>query len=70
MKIAIVTDHVPFKRAHSINIMKHANAFHNLGHNVEILIIRRMREDIENLSIKNIFRFYDINENLSIKYLS
>jgi len=68
MKIAIVTDHVPSRWAHIINIMKHANAFHNLGHYVEILIIRRMSEDIQNLSTKDVFRFYDINENLSKKY--
>ncbi len=68
MKIAIITDHIPSQWAHSINTMKHAQGFLKLGHDVEILVIRRIFEDKNFLKVKNIVQFYDIDKNIKIKY--
>lgn len=68
MKIAIVSsNHIPSYFAHSINTVKHANAFSKLGHYVELLTVERSREaDLRN-EINNIYEWYGI-EYLPIKY--
>ena len=44
MRIAILTNHVPSRWAHSVNTMKHANEFLNLGHDVIILVVLQYLE--------------------------
>lgn len=68
MKIAVISDHIPSKWAHSINCMSHAQAFYKLGHQVEILCIQRYLEKKNKLKIKNIHEFYGINKNIKIKF--
>ena len=66
-KIAIVcSGHVPSQFAHSINTVKHANAFFELGYNVELLTVQRFYEK-KNLKKINIFSFYGIKK-LKIKF--
>lgn len=67
MKIAVISDHIPSTKAHSINVAKHAQAFFELGHEVEILIVRRFRDDKNNLKIKNFHNFYAINHKIKFK---
>ena len=63
MKIAVASNgHIPSKYAHSINIMKHANAFFRLGHNVEILSVERYSENKFIKQISNIHDFYGISK--------
>ena len=69
MKIAIITDHIPSIWAHSINTMKVAEGFFKLGHEVEVLVVCRAKEDLTHLRIKNIHRFYCINQNIRIKFV-
>jgi glycosyltransferase involved in cell wall biosynthesis len=67
MKIAVVSSgHIPSQWAHSINILKTANAFHYLGHEVEVLTVERFPEKKMKQKIKDIHRFYGISENLKI----
>ena len=68
MKIAIISDHIPYNAAHSINIMKHSDAFFNLGHEVEVLAVERLREKLNLLKISDIYDFYDVNPQIKIKY--
>jgi len=69
MKIAVVTDHVPYKSAHSIYFMKHAQGFFKLGHDVEIIVLSRIREDLNRLTIKNLYEFYDISKQIKITFI-
>lgn len=68
MKIAIITDHIPSQWAHSMNTMKIAQGFHELGHDVEVLVVRRYIGDKKKLKVKEIHNFYDINKSIKIHY--
>ena len=61
MKIAIASNgHIPSQWAHSINTVKHANAFLKLGHEIELLSVKRFEEDQllkKNLNIYNWYGF-------------
>tara|TARA_X000000950_G_scaffold215871_1_gene259802 strand:+ start:717 stop:1925 length:1209 start_codon:yes stop_codon:yes gene_type:complete len=68
MKIAVVSNgHIPSQWAHSINIVKHANAFSKLGHEIELLSVKRFKEDQLLKKISNIYSWYGIDI-LPIKY--
>jgi len=68
MKIALITDGIPLSFANSINTMKHAHAFYNLGHHVEILVIQRFNEEINKFKVSDIYDFYGIDRKIKIKY--
>ena len=68
MKIAIITDHVPTIYAHSINTLKIAQGFYKLGHEVIVLAVKRIYEDLNSLKIKNIHVFYGINKKIKFKF--
>lgn len=69
MKIAVVgSGHIPSQWAHSINVIKVANAFHKLGHNVEVLTIERFWERKNKQKIEDIHKFYGISEDIKILY--
>ena len=69
MRITVTTSgHIPSQWAHSINIVKHANAFLKLGHDVQILSIERFLEQKNKNRIRNIHRFYGIADNIKIKF--
>jgi len=70
MKIAVITHHIPSTKAHSINTMKSAQGFYKLGHNVEILIVRRLNEALNKLKINGIYQFYGINRSIKYKYFT
>jgi glycosyltransferase involved in cell wall biosynthesis len=68
MKIAVVcSGHIPSHYAHSINTVKHANAFAKLGHDVELLTVERYQEAKFNQEIDSIFDWYGIDK-LIIKF--
>ena len=63
MKVAVVASgHIPSQWAHSINVMKHANAFRRLGHYVEVLSVKGYYEDKFLSRIDNIFKWYGVDE--------
>ncbi len=69
MKIAVISSgNIPSKWAHSINVVKHANGFRKLGHDVEILTVIRASEFINKLKIKDVQDYYDIDQTIPIKY--
>ena len=68
MKIAIITDHIPTRYAHSINTMKIAQGFFKMGYDVRVLAVRRYTEEKNRYKIKNIHNFYGINKKIKIKY--
>ena len=71
MKIAIIsTGHIPSYWAHSINVMKHANAFYKLNHEVEIITVQRLLEMKFRSKIGNIHDFYGINKSLKILFFN
>ena len=46
MKIALTCNgHIPSQYAHSINVVKQANAFVKLGYSVELLSVKRFYEN-------------------------
>lgn len=67
MKIAIISDHIPYPAAHSINIMKHSEGFFRLDYDVEVLTVKRLKEKLYLLKIGDIHDFYDINRQIKIK---
>ena len=68
MKIAVISEgDIPSQWAHSINTVNHANGFFNLGHNVEILVIKKYRQFFLRNSNKKIQKFYGINQNIKIR---
>lgn len=68
MKIAVVASgHIPSDFAHSINTVKHADAFAKHGHNVEILTIERYQEKLFKKKLKDVYAWYGI-DNVPIKY--
>lgn len=69
MKIAVVSSgHIPSQWAHSINTLKGANAFYKLGHEVEVLTVEGYFENKNKQNIKDIHKFYNINESIKIVY--
>ena len=67
MKIAVISGgDIPSIWAHSINVMKHAEGFFKLNHDVEIFSISRFTEMTMKLKIKNIHDFYNINRNIKV----
>jgi hypothetical protein len=69
MKIfVVIPGHIPSQWAHSINIIKTANAFHNLGHEVEVLTVERYEEKRMKREIADISSFYGISKDLKISY--
>lgn len=69
MKIAVVSSgHIPSQWAHSINTLKGANAFHQLGHEVEVLTVEGYFENKNKQNIKDIHKFYNVNESIKIVY--
>lgn len=68
MKIAVISDHIPSEWAHSINTVKHSQAFFNLGHEVKILAVERLEEKYNMLKIKDIHNFYGLNPQITIKF--
>lgn len=69
MKIfVVIPGHIPSQWAHSINIIKTANAFHNLGHEVEVLTVERYTEKRMKRKIADISSFYGISKDLKISY--
>ena len=68
MKIAVTSSgHRPSQHAHSINVVKHANAFVKLGYNIELLCVNRFQEDKFIKEIADIFDFYGV-DNLPITF--
>lgn len=69
MKIAVVSSgHIPSQWAHSITTLKMANAFHRLGHDVEVLTVERFLEKKNKQEIEDIHKFYGINRGIKILY--
>lgn len=68
MKIAVITDHIPSKFAHSVNTIKIAQGLFKLGHDVEVLVIRRFKEEINNLKTYNVHYRYGLNKKVKIIY--
>ena len=68
MKIAIILSHMPSKTAHSINTMKHAQGFFELGHEVIIIAILGSFELDNMIKIGNLHDFYGINHKIKVKF--
>lgn len=68
MKISIASSgDIPSQWAHSINIVKHAQGFYDLGHQVNIYTVKRLYEDFIKFKIKDIHRLYGINTKIKIE---
>jgi glycosyltransferase involved in cell wall biosynthesis len=71
MNIAVhAAGHIPSEHAHSIAVVKNANGFAKLGHNVDILTVERFLEYQKRKEIENINSYYDINEKICLKYFT
>ena len=68
MKIAITKENIPFPCANVINTFKNAQGFYNLGHEVEVLTVKSIKEDIWKFKLNNIHKFYGIENDIPIKY--
>lgn len=68
MKLALLKDYIPVPGANTINFLKHAEGFFNLGYDVEVLGVTRFVDDKWKFKIKNLHNFYNINKNIKIKY--
>ena len=69
MKIAVVTSgHIPSQWAHSFATLKKAYGFKKLGHDVEVLTVERFFEERNRRKIKNVCKFYGVNEDIAILY--
>ena len=69
MKIAVATGgHIPSFRAHSIAVMKMAKGFHKLGHDIEVLTVRRFMEDSLRRWIKDLHEFYGVPNKIRITF--
>ncbi len=67
MKIAVISlENIPSHWAHSINVMKHAQGFYSLNHNVKILTVEGASEIIMRFKAGNVHEFYDINKNIPL----
>ena len=68
MKIFIVSfGNIPSQWAHSINTVKHAQGFYELGHRVKICTVKRLYEALFKVKIKNVNKFYGISPKIKIK---
>lgn len=70
MKIAVIGHHIPSHKAHSVNTVKMAEGFYLLGHDVEVLIVKRFLETINRFKFKNIHEFYGVNKGIKFKYFT
>lgn len=62
MKVAVVASgHIPSRWAHSINTVKHAQAFFELGYNVELITVLRWIDDQNKKKVKNFQEWYGVN---------
>ncbi len=69
MKISIASSgDIPSEWAHSINIVKHAQGFYDLGHQVKIQSVKRLYEAFLEFKIKDIHRFYGLNTKIKIEF--
>lgn len=69
MKISIASSgDIPSQWAHSINLVKHAQGFYDLGHQVKIHTVKRLYEDFMEFKIKDIHRLYGINTKIKIEF--
>jgi len=68
MKIVVIYNKIPLPFADIIYVLKMANGFYNIGHKIEILNILRFVQEIIRLKIKEVHKFFDINQNIDIKY--
>ena len=69
MKIAMATGgHIPSFRAHSIAVMKMAEGFYKLGHEVEVLTVERFMEDRLRREIGSLYKFYGISDSIEITF--
>ena len=67
MKIAVATGgHIPSFRAHSIAVMKMAKGFHMLGHDTEVLTVKRFMEDRLRRWVKDLHEFYGVSNKIRI----
>ncbi len=60
---------MPSYWAHSINVAKTANAFHSLGHKIELIAPASMRCAFMKKKLGNLSLHYGISENLTMKWL-
>jgi len=68
MKIAVISSgHIPSEWAHSINIIKHANGFYKLGHEIIILSPLRHLENKKLKEIGSINKYYNISDEIKFK---
>ncbi|MHA1251507.1 MAG: glycosyltransferase [Candidatus Helarchaeota archaeon] len=69
MKIAIISSRgIPSLTANSINLMKHANAFFSLNHEIEIFSVQNIFKTKIRKRIKDIYKLYDISPKIPIRY--
>lgn len=68
MKIAVITEHIPSPYAHSINTAKLAQGFFQLGHQVELIGVKRYNEDIFNLQYSNLHKLYGIDTSIKFSF--
>jgi len=70
MNIIVSTGgNIPSKYAHSFNVMKMAQGFYKLGHNVKVVIPLSFPLLITRIKIKDIYSFYGIDTDIKIKYI-
>lgn len=68
MNIAILKNYIPIPASNVINSLKHAQGFFNLGHKVDVLTSTHFLEEIWKFKIKNIPMYYDIPNDINIRY--
>lgn len=69
-KIIVTTDgNIPSKYAHSFNVMKMAQGFHQCGYDVEVVSLLSWPNIKEWFRIKNIYKHYGISNKIKIKLL-
>ena len=62
LKIAVVASgNIPSKWANSINTMRHANAFNQLGHNVRVISVLRYMQKKELQKISSLWDYYGVD---------
>jgi len=69
MKMAVATGgDIPSRRAHSIAVMKMANGFHKLGHDVKVLTVERFSENKMKKKMKDVHDLYGVDHAIQIVY--
>ena len=68
MKIAVFSQHIPSQLAHSINTVKHAEAFLENGNDVKIFSILRYKEQ-KNLKNNNLKKFYGLSHDIEFVFI-